>query len=370
MKKMNSKVYIIELLLAVILSICTLFHLTANRYFTAGLLAITAVILYFTIKRKRMLLSNRKKVTIIVTIFAILYIALFYTMGLYTSFYNNTASLSLKVLVKYIFPITIIILAMEYIRDRLLVNDSKKSQIMIFIIGTLVDISIYLSIYNLEYLDGFLSFIGLISFAAIANNLLYNYICKNYGPKPVIIYKLITILYIYLLPIIPNVYKYLRTFLRMLYPMIVYMYIEKYYYQDKFKERPQEESNRILSILSTSAVILVIIALISCKFLYGILVIGSGSMSHAIDKGDLVFYKQTNKIKKDDVIVFESNDIKIVHRVVAVKNVNNEERYYTKGDANKEQDNGYVTKDNLMGKVLFKIKYIGKPTLWLNEAFR
>ena len=370
MKKTNSKVYLIELLLAVVLGICTLFHLTANRYFTAGLLVITASILYYTIKKKRMLLSNRKKVTIIVLIFAILYIALFYTMGLYTGFYNNTTKLSFKVLIKYILPITIIILTTEYIRDRLLVDDSKKSQILIFIIGTVIDISIYRSIYNLQYLDSFLSFLGLISFAAIANNLLYNYICKNYGPKPVIIYRLITILYIYIFPIIPNVYTYLRTFLRMLYPMIVYMYIEKYYYQEKYKERPKEERNKLLSIAGTSAVILVIIALVSCKFLYGILVIGSNSMSHTLEKGDLIFFKQTDKVDKNDVIVFKSDDIRIVHRVVAVKNINNEVRYYTKGDANMKQDDGYITKDKLMGKVLFKIKYLGKPTLWLNEAFK
>ena len=370
MKKTNSKVYIIELLLAVILGICTLFHLTAKRYFTAGLLVIAAVILYKNLKRKRMLLSNRKKVTIIVSIFAILYIALFYTMGLYTGFYRNTFNFSWTIFIKYVFPITIIILAMEYIRDRLLIDDSKRSQILIFIIGTLVDISIYRSIYNLEYLDSFLSFIGLISFAAIANNLLYNYISKYYGPKPVIIYKLITILYIYLVPIIPNVYTYLRTFLRMLYPMIIFMYIEKYYYQDKFKERPQDEKNKVLSIIGTSVVILVIIALISCKFLYGVLVIGSKSMVKTLDKGDVVLFKQTTDIKKGDVIVFTQDNIRIVHRVVAVKNINKEVRYYTKGDANKEQDPGYITKNNLMGKVLFKVKYIGKPTIWLNETFK
>ena len=156
----------------------------------------------------------------------------------------------------------------------------------------------------------------------------------------------------------------------MLYPMIIFMYIEKYYYQDKFKERPQDEKNKVLSIIGTSVVILVIIALISCKFLYGVLVIGSKSMVKTLDKGDVVLFKQTTDIKKGDVIVFTQDNIRIVHRVVAVKNINKEVRYYTKGDANKEQDPGYITKNNLMGKVLFKVKYIGKPTIWLNEAFK
>jgi signal peptidase len=93
-------------------------------------------------------------------------------------------------------------------------------------------------------------------------------------------------------------------------------------------------------------------------------------MSHTLEKGDLIFFKQTDKVDKDDVIVFKSDDIRIVHRIVAVKNINNEVRYYTKGDANMKQDDGYITKDKLMGKVLFKIKYLGRPTLWLNEAFK
>ena len=43
--------------------------------------------------------------------------------------------------------------------------------------------------------------------------------------------------------------------------------------------------------------------------------------------------------------------------------------FKTKGDANAMIDDFYVVKDNLMGKVLFKIKYIGKPTLWLRKVF-
>jgi uncharacterized membrane protein YsdA (DUF1294 family) len=89
----------------------------------------------------------------------------------------------------------------------------------------------------LEYLDSFLAFIGIITFAAIANNILFNYISENYGAKPVIVYKLITTLYIYIIPFIPNVYEYLRTFLRMLYPLIIYLYIDKYYYEDKYRAR-------------------------------------------------------------------------------------------------------------------------------------
>ena len=370
MRKTNSKVYFVELLLVAILTICTLFHLTNNKYFTTGLLILSWFIIKHFIERKPLRKTNHKKVTTVISIFTILYIALFYTMGLYSGFYRSTTLFGWKTLIEQIIPITIIIVLTEKIRNKLLIDSSKKSKLLIFLMGTIVDVSIYRSIYNLEYLDSFLAFIGLIIFTAVANNLLFNYINENYGVKPVIIYKLVTVLYVYIIPIIPNVYPYLRTFLRMLYPLIIYMYIEKYYYEDKYKPSPQEERKKLVTIGITSVLILSVIALVSCKFLYGVLVIGSGSMTGSIDKGDVVFFKQTKEIKEGDVIVFIYDDIRVVHRVIKAQNINGEMRYYTKGDANREQDEGYVTKDTLMGKVLFKIKYIGRPTLWLHDIFK
>ena len=42
-------------------------------------------------------------------------------------------------------------------------------------------------------------------------------------------------------------------------------------------------------------------------------------------------------------------------------------RYYTKGDANKESDEGYIKRENILGKVNFRIPYIGYFTLWVND---
>ena len=152
--------------------------------------------------------------------------------------------------------------------------------------------------------------------------------------------------------------------------MIVYMYIEKYYYEDKYRPAPKEERNKILSIALTSVFILIVIALVSCRFAYGVLVIGSESMTGSIEKGDVVLFHRTNDVKEGDVIVFRYEDIKMVHRITKVRNINGVMRYTTKGDANQMEDEGYVTKDSLMGKVLFRIKYIGKPTLWVHDIFK
>lgn len=370
MKMTNKRVYGIGILISTILIIGTLFHLTTSTFTLAAILAMIAIVLTYLLNTARILKTNHKKVTLIISVFAVLYVALFYTMGIYMGFSKSMYSLNGRTIGKYIIPLVMIIFSTEIIRSRLLIDQSKKNTFITFLIGTLVDISIYIGSYNLDYLNSFLSFIGLIVFSAIANNILYNYLSNNYGAKPVIIYKLITTLYVYIMPIVPNIYPYLRTFLRMLYPLIIYAYIDKYYYDDTTIIRKSEARKRVFSMVGTSVMALLLIALVSCKFWYGILVIGSGSMSRTIEKGDLVFFHKTDHVEKGDVIAFYDKDRKIVHRIIDVKNIKNEMRYYTKGDANQTVDEGYVTDKTLIGKIVFKIKYIGKPTIWLNEKFK
>ena len=67
--------------------------------------------------------------------------------------------------------------------------------------------------------------------------------------------------------------------------------------------------------------------------------------------------------------MFIYNDIKTIHRVVEVKNINGQMRYYTKGDANKEYDSGFRIAEDIDGLVKVKIRYIGLPTLWLRSLF-
>ena len=59
--------------------------------------------------------------------------------------------------------------------------------------------------------------------------------------------------------------------------------------------------------------------------------------------------------------------MKIVHRVIDQRLMGEETRYYTKGDANQQEDDGYTERKNIFGKVKAKIPYIGYLTLWIND---
>lgn len=57
----------------------------------------------------------------------------------------------------------------------------------------------------------------------------------------------------------------------------------------------------------------------------------------------------------------------VIHRIIDKKSVGKEIRYYTKGDANQQEDKGFRTQKNIVGIVKGKIPYIGKITLLLND---
>ena len=184
-------------------------------------------------------------------------------------------------------------------------------------------------------------------------------------------YRLITVLYVYLIPIIPNVYIYFRAFLRMIYPYILYLILEHTYSKTDFVVSYHDRRQNLIGITTLLIVMTSITMLISCRFKYGILVIGSESMTGSINKGDAIVFEtyDNQQIKEGQVIIFEKNDLNLVHRVIDIKNVNGELRYYTKGDANKEMDAGYITNDDILGISKFRIMYIGHPTIWVRELF-
>jgi signal peptidase I len=112
--------------------------------------------------------------------------------------------------------------------------------------------------------------------------------------------------------------------------------------------------------------------LISCEFRFGIVVVGSDSMTGSINRGDAIIYerlKSVDELKVGEVIIFKYNGIRTIHRIIEIKAVNGEYRYITKGDANKEADNDYRLLTDVEGLVKMKIRSIGKPTLWLRSRF-
>lgn len=374
MIKSKNVVYILQFsiiifFLAVLLSSKVLI----DKVLVALFLIVYTVIVRKTINKSKSISLYKREVLKYMITFAIIYLLLYYMIGIYTGYYKSVYFFSFKTIFRYLIPTIIIVITSEIIRSEFLSKNTRLSEFNTIAFGVLIELVLYVNIYNITTLDDFLNAIGFIMFPSIINNILFNYTSKKFGIIPNIAYRIITTTYIYLLPIVPNVYIYFKSIARMVYPLLVFLVFKSVY--EKNKEIVPKINKNISRVITTIFTLFVLICsmLISCKFKYGMLVIGSGSMTGTINKGDAIIYgkiKNINEVKEKDIIVFENNKRMIVHRVIKIEDINNEIRIYTKGDNNPQQDPLYSTKDNIVGKVKTRIPSIGFPTIIVNEAFK
>ncbi len=155
----------------------------------------------------------------------------------------------------------------------------------------LLDFILYANIYNLNTTQDYFRVATFILFPSIANNILYSYIIKKYkNMKAIIIYRIITTLYMYIIPIVPNIHIFFESILKVVVPYIIYVILESMYARGgPVISRTQKRIEKIISII-LSIIVIVVVLLISCKFKYVALVIGSGSMTGTINTGETPGY--------------------------------------------------------------------------------
>ncbi|EXF74965.1 signal peptidase I [Colletotrichum fioriniae PJ7] len=110
-----------------------------------------------------------------------------------------------------------------------------------------------------------------------------------------------------------------------------------------------------------------------------IVVVLSGSMEPAFQRGDLLFLWNRNLIQETDVgeiVVYEvkGKNIPIVHRVVRRFGSGPEAKLLTKGDNNNSddtelyaKDQDYLVRKDIIGSVVAYIPFVGYVTILLSE---
>jgi len=370
MKLDKIKVYTIEFVLLLILALTLFVSKMNSKIILACLLTAMTIITSILLKKRNVGSVYAKNVNIVLIIFAVIYLMGFYIMGIYFGFARQVITFSVNTLVKYIIPITITIIASEMLRSILLAQNVKLTKVFTFIIMVIIDLLIYTNLYSVDKYDEIIELVGFTFFASVACNLLYNYVATKYGFMGNIIYRLITILYAYIIPIVPNVFVFFRSILRMIYPYVVYRVIDYTFKKDERVVAYESKRKSVFGNIILGFIIAAVAMIISCQFKYGLLIIGSGSMTGTINKGDGVFFEKydgSKKLEVGDIIIFNQDSIQVVHRIIEIKHVNGQTRYITKGDANQKTDAGYRIESDIYATTKFRIPYIGFPTIWLRD---
>ncbi len=100
-----------------------------------------------------------------------------------------------------------------------------------------------------------------------------------------------------------------------------------------------------------------IVELLSLK----LLVVLSASMGSALPVGSLAVARPQAEYFVGDVVTFKipnSNEL-LTHRIVEVEDVDGQQVYKTRGDANNVVDDWDLTDADIVGKVIFHLPYLG-----------
>lgn len=133
--------------------------------------------------------------------------------------------------------------------------------------------------------------------------------------------------------------------------------------------------NKLLKAVST---ILVILMVIIAMLMVGVRLFGlqvytvlSGSMEPEYPVGSMVYVMEadTATLELRDVITFRlSEETVVTHRIIdIIHDENNPQKvsFQTQGDSNNVADGALVEPDDIIGKVVFKIPYMGYLAMFL-----
>ena len=362
-------------ILAVLLTVLILPLSESARIVAAIFLFPAAVLLPLFIKKRSILSINKSQILLIMTVIALVYVTLYYVTGLEFGFYKNPNGLNFSNSFKFLLPIATVITATEVIRYVFIAQNDRVTNALCYLSCVVSDILVCSNIPSVTSFNRFMDLVAGALFPALISNLLYNYLSKRYGIFPSLVFKLLTTLHAYVIPVVSGISESLVNFIRILLPIAIYLFIDILY--EKKRRYALGNTSKIRRTASRVIMALVLIAmagtimLVSNQFYYGAYVVATDSMTGELNRGDVAIYEsyEDQLITEGQVIVFEKNNSIVIHRVVDIEIINGGARYYTKGDVNDDNDDGFITGSDIVGLVNVKLPYFGYPTLWMRSLF-
>lgn len=369
----KKKLHIISALsLAVLLIIFIIPFETAGRIIAAIAFTATAVATCILVKKRAILSMKKHQVLMIMVVITVVYLMLFYLTGLKFGFTKNPYALNVRLIFERAIPISLIIVSSEIFRSVIRAqNDKAADRLSYFVCVLLEMIACATASVAISSFNRFMELVAQTMFPALVANLLYHYLSKRYGVLPNMVFRLGTAIYLYLIPFTPAMAESLHSFVKLLLPIGIFIFIDALYERKRRYALKKKSKLSIPITIIAVAIMVSVIMLISNQFKFGAYVIATESMTGELNKGDVALYERYDDqlIKKGQVIVFEKNNSKIIHRVADIQVINGKTRYFTKGDANDGLDSGYIHDSDIVGLVDHKVPYVGYPTLWLRSLF-
>ncbi len=207
----------------------------------------------------------------------------------------------------------------------------------------------------------------------LASGLLASFVALLAGPWASLAYMGLVQAFWWFLPILPDLSWAFKGLIGTATPLLAFTVLRAYYVSKTERRRSTIRSED--SAVGWVGIAVFAVAMI--WFAVGIFpirpsLIASGSMSPALEVGDIAIVVKTNTdgIKVGDIIDYKmTKRVDVVHRVVAVQEQSDNTVFITKGDANSAVDIDPVLADNVIGKVVFTARGVGWPAIIVKGFF-
>lgn len=304
----------------------------------------------------------------------LIYVIAFLLSGLLDSYGTNPYSTTFKGFIINIWITGTIIITKEIVRYKIISSSNSKNNttinVLVVTVFTLIDIKLFGNdTLNAQYIFKQLTS-GVIP--TVIKNIVFTQIVQECTFKANIYYDLIIQLMFWISPILPNTEWILKAILDIVIPIILIVYIKNEILTNKSplqRKHIKEEPGDPKRILITGVILIPLVCFVVGIFPISPRSVATASMYPEIEIGDVVIIKKCscNDLKIGDVIEYQIEDQYIIHRITKIEF--EDERYVltTKGDNNNAEDAKPVEEDQVIGKVIFKVKYIGLPSVKLNK---
>lgn len=332
--------------------------------FSIILLTISIFLLGF---RKLRINEYKRGFTRSVIIFLLLYFVGIYGAGLMVGFLKNSYSLRIPTLIQNILNVIIVIISMELFRYVFISanKDNKRSIVFATILLFVFEVNTFIRPGVFSEITSSFKFISVMVLPILMKHIMCTYLTYHAGYKPSLVYRLIMDLYFYVMPLQPDLNDYVVSILTLLLPFLIIMYSSRLIYENS-NNKEHEFGTRIIKLVDLPFLFILVFLVLMVLDIgpYKLVGIETGSMTPNIKIGDaVVIDKNANrdKLKEKDIIAYLNKDnVLVVHRIITV---NSDGTYITKGDYNNSPDVYPVTKEQIKGKVKFKIPFIAYPKI-------
>ena len=267
---------------------------------------------------------NRNRYISRMLIITLIYYIIYFYFGFFLGFLRSPYSHQIFTIAKNVFNSLVLMLAIELSRY-IYVSKNKDNKLIIVIFTILliimeINIPQVLSLYNVNDKEGLFKYIFQHILPLISISFLFTYIDTISNYKTIMVYRIITVLFIYIMPIFPNINWFLDASQGVLVPAFFFMLFKYVFTKQENMSKRKVKSSRLsltIAIVSMATLVAFMLGAFKCEPV----TIVSNSMLPTYSRGDVIIYEKMSSQAT------EKNYTEILKAIEVLSEIEQELRY-------------------------------------------